>query len=353
MASGEGGGRNWTWRGESIGAIGDLGLMLPIAASLVVANGFAPQRLFFLWGLAYIVSAARYRLPISIQPLKAMAVIALAQALDAAFIGTAAFVYGVVMLAIGMSGAVGCLRKWIGPAIVSGIQLGIGLILGRRALQFLASGDLWLPTMRTAGVPHGVFPISWSAPNADAMAAAFVLLVLPQLPLTLGNAVIAAEATCRQCWPEGSGRISAARLARSIGWLNLVIGLCGGFPVCHGAGGIAAHARFGARTWRSTTLLGVGLCTLALTPGGTDWLFRLPLPALALMLLLAAVKMAGLGWRSGDLRSRAVAVPVGLTGLVSGNLAIALVIGVVLQNVLGERRRGVARGSRLWRGKAV
>ena len=46
--------------------------------ALVIFNGYSPHRLFFLWGLAYLVAGWYYRVPVAVQPLKAMAVIALA-----------------------------------------------------------------------------------------------------------------------------------------------------------------------------------------------------------------------------------------------------------------------------------
>ena len=62
--------------------------------------------------------------------------------------------------------------------------------------------------------------------------------------------------------------------------------------MCHGAGGLAAHYRFGARTGVAPVLLGAGLLLVALMPGGLSVIAAIPAAGLGALLLVAAVELA-------------------------------------------------------------
>ena len=381
--------RIWTWGGELSGAVADLGITLPLAYALVVANGYPAERIFFLWGLAYVASGLFFRLPVSIQPLKAMAVIAIAQGMDLAILGTAAWAYGVLFVVLAWSGAITHIQGWFTPALVRGIQLGIGLMLGRKAVALFLENPLmfgrddprplaglllgaavilalWLGKRIVSRPVCFVLPVAigvgawlgggeslpaagrllqWTPPTWSLLLDAMMLLMLPQLPLTLGNAVIAADDTCHRCWPERSDRVSVKRLAGSIGLTNIVLGLLGGFPVCHGAGGIAAHARFGGRTGRTTVILGLALVVVAIVPGGPGLLFLIPLPVLAAMLLMVSWSLIRLAADLATPHEKVVAVAVGLVGLLTRNLALALAVGWLLQFGLTQARVARQKGT--------
>jgi len=162
----------------------------------------------------------------------------------------------------------------------------------------------------------------------------FVLLMLPQLPLTLGNAVVAANDACHEYWPDRADRVSSRSLASSIGVGNIGIGLLGGFPMCHGAGGIAAHHRFGGQTGRTTIILGAVLVTAAMVPGAAAVLLRIPVPVLAGLLLIVAWEMARLVFRPAPRVEVIVAVVTGLVSFMFGHLAIGLAVGWVLHHAL-------------------
>ena len=147
--------RTWSWWGELGGAVGDLGITIPLAYALVVANGFSAPRIFFLWGLAYIATGLFYRVPVSVQPLKAMAVIAIAAGLDPATIGTAAVAYGLLFVLLAASGLITRVRRLFSAALVRGIQLGIGLMLSVKALGLVLESRFVLggaaPDVSTTG----------------------------------------------------------------------------------------------------------------------------------------------------------------------------------------------------------
>jgi hypothetical protein len=87
-----------------------------------------------------------------------------------------------------------------------------------------------------------------------------VVLGLPQAALTLGNAIIATVEENNTLFPRRPTTVKAVAIDHGI--MNLVGASLGGVPMCHGAGGMAAHIRFGARTGGALVILGsLVLCT--------------------------------------------------------------------------------------------
>ncbi|RMI19218.1 MAG: hypothetical protein D6681_03080 [Calditrichaeota bacterium] len=362
---------------EWAGAVGDLGTTLPLAFALVVFNHFPTERIFFLWGLMYILWGWYYKVPVAIQPLKAMAVIAIAGGFATELLSTTAFFYGVLFLLLSISGVIRKIERWFSPALVRGIQLGIGLILGWKAVELVVKNGYYLSGNNTnliaslvfvaaimavlwafqfrrnvpavlvlilgglmasflGGVtievpPHQNSPMAFTVPEWEFFTNALILLIIPQLPLTLGNAVFAASDACHTFWKEQARRVSPTRLGTSIGISNVIIGLLGGFPVCHGAGGIGAHAQFGGKTGGTTIIIGSVLVVLSLVPPLSDFLFFIPVPILSAMLLWDSWRMMSLIRKLGQRPELVVAGVVGVLSFLTRNLAIALIIGFVLE----------------------
>src|SRR3972149_2888680 len=78
------------------GALGDLGTLLPLTVALITFNQMSATSVFLMVGLAYILSGLFYRLPMPVQPLKAVAAIAIANGLSASVISAS----GVIMAAL-------------------------------------------------------------------------------------------------------------------------------------------------------------------------------------------------------------------------------------------------------------
>jgi len=365
---------------EWAGAVGDLGITLPFAFALVIFNGFPPERLLFLWGIVYLATGWYYRVPVSVQPLKAMAVIALASGFGVADLASTALFYGVIMIALAATGVIRILQRFFTRSLVRGIQLGLGFILihtsvtmivtrglylGQETPDLLWNGLLTLATLVVIALlqtrwklPAGLIVIGLSIfvsyvygihsmlhmstgsvvqftlPRLGFLGPALMILMIPQLPLTLGNAVYAASDACSAYWPDRSDRATPTRLGLSIGISNIVIGLGGGFPICHGAGGIAGHARFGGRTGGTTMIMGAALVLCALIRPLTDLLFSIPIPVLGALLIVTSWKLITL---VRDLKSAPdliVAITVGLLSLITRNLTIALAAGFALERGL-------------------
>jgi MFS superfamily sulfate permease-like transporter len=360
---------------EWVGAFGDLGTLVPFVVSYIVIAGVAPFGILIGFGLALIGTGLFYRTPVPVQPMKAIGAIATAQgstlALAPTTIAVAGLITGLVWLALGLTGIAQRLVRLVSRPVTAGLVLGLGLALGWTALRLVA--HQWLMGAIAAGVtllllrisplaaipallaggagiaywmdptiindllamepalPQPTFPLAragWSE-----MAAAVVLLVLPQLPLTVGNALIAVTREHNRLFPALP--VKPKTIALTTGAINIGGALVGGVPMCHGAGGLAGHVRFGARTGGATIILGILLLVLGLffsTSVGT--VFRLfPAPILGVILLVAALELIrGAGWEERDWRSQLVMLLT--AGLCLWNVALAFVVGFALQFLL-------------------
>jgi len=87
------------------------------------------------------------------------------------------------------------------------------------------------------------------------------LLVLPQIPLTVTNAILATSLLINDLFKV---KVESDRLSKTIGFMNISSVIFGGLPMCHGAGSLAADYRFGARTGGTNIISGLLLLPVAL-----------------------------------------------------------------------------------------
>jgi predicted benzoate:H+ symporter BenE len=365
--------RNRFNRFEWAGAFGDLGTLIPFIVGYVSVVGMDPCGVLFAFGLGMIASGSYYGTPFPVQPMKAIGAVATAQAGNAAItanaVGAAGLVTGVLWLLLGVTGLAKRLSTWVSNAVASGLVLGLGFGLMLAAIRMMADGWLLagtalagtlllltrpaIPTMLLllifgAGVALFQDPAlarelraiepQWRLPTftlagfswAD-LAAGVLLLALPQLPLTLGNAVIATTRENNRLFPDRP--VSEHKLMLSTGVMNLGSAVLGGVPMCHGAGGMAGHVRFGARTGGALIILGAILLSLAvLFSGSIQTLFRMfPAPILGVILFLAGAQLA---WGSGTSfkqtrgTDRLVIIATAATAL--WNVGAAFLVGLTL-----------------------
>lgn len=356
------------WLQDISASVADLGVMIPIAAALVVGNGLDAGTVLVGAGAFYLVAGVYFRVPIPVQPIKAAAAIAIARDLPAETIGAAGVILGAIVLLLGVTGASGVIARAFATPLVRGLQLGVGLILMRAAFEMVASSAsdvvltlaiaialIWgarrattLPLALSfciAGIVVSVaggiaFPhlgIDLWQPATDVTAApsvwlsALVLLVIPQIPLTLGNAVVAVVDLEHRYFPVEARKVTPERVSISCGVANIITGGLGGMPMCHGSGGLTAHHRAGARSFRMNLFIGGILLVLGLLFGSS---------ALGLLLLIPGAVLAGLLSFTGFFHAGLVgsergfdllvALVVGLLGAITANLAIGLAAGAVL-----------------------
>ena len=357
---------------ELSGAVADLGVLVPIAVALIVTNGLSPTAVLLPAGLLYVVVALVYRLPVAVQPLKAVGAIAIAQGLGADEIAAAALILGATFVVLGGTGLIDRMGRAFPRALIRGVQLTVGLLflkvawslvahppssfgdhalapewaipLGAAvvvlavllrsrpiALALVATGVVVM-LVETGGVPSlGPSALELPSLSGATLAAALTALVVPQLPLTFANSCLAPADAARTYFGERARRIKPGRLATTLGSANLVSGAISGMPVCHGAGGLTAHYAFGARTGRAPLAMGCALLTVALAFGSglAVLLTAFPLPILAGLLATAGLLHIALLRDLRGVREWGLAVAVGAIGF-GWNLAIALAVGLVL-----------------------
>ena len=374
------------WANELSGGLGDAGLLIPIAVALITVNGLNATAVFGGVGLMYIGTALYFRVPVPVQPLKAFAAAAIALNLDAATIALGALLMAAAMGALSLSGLASRAAERFPLVLVRGVQVSVALLLAKAAVGLADKGN-WegLPPidpsvslalalaacavlfacgtaarlpgtlivlgsgaavgLAVGGVPEGIdagpAAVGLSLPQGADLATALTTLVLAQIPLTFGNSVVATADVEREYFGARAARVTPNRLAASIGVGNLLAGVAGSLPVCHGAGGVTAHYKLGARTAWATGAAGALFLVLAIGLGASlPVLLTVLAPgALAGMLLYVAIEHGLLAAGLERLDDRLIAAGVGLVTLISGNLGIGFAAGAVAMLVRAGLRR--------------
>jgi len=357
-------------RMEVAGAFGDLGTLVPFVVAYLAVLKMDPFGVLFAFGIAMVVCGSLYRTPIPVQPMKAAGAIATTQAaqtltITPAMVYGAALVTGLVWLVLGLTGTAHRVASLVKRPIVIGIILGLGfgfmiegakmmsqnwwvsaaallatsLLLTNRvipamflllmfgAAYALLSDSTLVDAMRTVQVEPRWPKFTLSTPTWNDLLIGMVFIALPQVPLTLGNAVIAITEENNRLFPNRP--VSEGKIALSTGLMNMLSASVGGVPMCHGAGGMAGHVQFGARTGGALIILGVVLLTTAvLFSGSVATLVRLfPLPILGVILFLTGAQLAlGSCDFSKDKGERFVTVIT--AALAVWNVGIAFVAGM-------------------------
>ena len=182
----------------------------------------------------------------------------------------------------------------------------------------------------------GPLPLQLLHPRADEFWRVLPLLVIPQFALTFGNSIVATENTSQILYGPQARRVTVRALSMSIALVNLASGMIQAAPMCHGSGGITAHYRFGARTAKSSYIIG-GLCILLALFGraAIGVLHLIPIAVLGVFLIYVGILHAAY---LRDIMKRAplllIAVCVGVVSLLTTNLMWGFLTGFVLQGIL-------------------
>ncbi len=389
---------------EFAGSLGDLGTLLPMAIAMVLVNGLDPVGVFFSIAVFYIVSGLFFGVTVPVQPMKVIGAYAIAAALEpgqilASGLLMSLFLFlisatrlidyvkmitptstirgvqgytGIMLLSGGVKFIVGesSFQKLhsaaepflqiqaIGPVSISlliGIGMGLvtfymldskkmpagllvvaggmvlGVLLGARPDIGLSDFSLHLPSI----LPFGMVS------KVD-LSFALLMLVLPQLPMTAGNAVLAYTDLSKQYFGQQSNFVTDSRVCFSMACANLVSFLVGGFPLCHGAGGLAAHYRFGARTAGSNLMIGGVFLLLVLLFGDkvVEVFKLLPMAVLGVLLIFAGSQLA---LAVMDMKTRkewfVVFLIIGI-GFAT-NLAVGFISGVIVAHLLRSDKLNV------------
>jgi MFS superfamily sulfate permease-like transporter len=364
--------RNRFDRMEWAGAFGDLGTLIPFVVSYIAVLKMDPFGILLAFGTAMFVCGLYYRTPFPVQPMKALGAAAVTQAaqtavINASVVYSAGLVTGLLWLILGVSGAATYIAKIVPRFVISGVVLGLGFSFMLEGLKLMSGGwllavigmlgALLLRTNRTVPAMFAlllfgiVFGLVLNPAAAHALAGVHLqvhaphfalaaihwhdlwvgtlFLALPQLPLTLGNAVIAIREENNRLFPDRA--VTDRSVAISTGLMNVAGAAVGGVPMCHGAGGMAAHVAFGARSGGAPMILGAILLILAFGfSGSVELLFNvIPKAVLGVILFLAGTQLA-----LGSANSRQSKVERFMTLATAGfaiwNVGLAFIAGLLL-----------------------
>ena len=364
-------------RNELSGAFGDLGTDLPLLVGMVLAAGLDAPSVLVMFGAMQVATGLAYRMPMPVQPLKAVAALVITQKVPATTLYGGGLAIGVTMLVLAATGMLGWLARVVPRAVVRGLQFGLGLQLSLLALRdmvpsggvagyalaaaafaivlmllgnrrwppaplVVALGVAWAlwfavrPVELVAGIGF-TLPAPRTVGWAD-VTAGFVALALPQVPLSLGNSVLATRQLAADLFPDRPP-LAVRHIGLTYAAMNLVAPWFGGVPTCHGSGGMAGHWAMGGRTGGSVVLYGIFWLVLGLFFGGafTTIVQVFPRPVLGVLLVVEGLTLLLL---ARDLAAPELGLAV-LVGLVAATLPngylVAMVLGVALHPLV---RRG-------------
>ena len=362
-------------RHELSGSLGDLGTFLPLLTGMAAANGLDFAAGLFFAGVFNLLTGLAFSIPMAVQPMKAIAAVALAEGLTPAQIVAAGATVSLVVLVLGVTGLIDGISRALPKSVVRGLQLGLGLTLLGRGLGMVASTGTWLApdsyltgiaaatvvaalflsrTVPAALVLFGAgvalalwkdprlaaslslgFDLpSWSPPAWKDFTASFPKAALPQIPLTILNSVVAVCALSADLFPDR--RAEPKRVAVSVGAMNLAAAWFGAMPMCHGAGGLAGQYRFGARTNGSVLFLGAVKMLLAVLFGASLMALCRAFPAsvLGVMLGISGLDLAAVARDQRAPRDAIVMIATAGGCLLLGDFTLGFLAGLGLALVL-------------------
>jgi hypothetical protein len=357
-------------RNEFAGAFGDIGTDVPLLVGMALAAGLDGTSVLVMFGTMQLVTGITYRMPMPVQPLKAMAAIVIAQQAPAAMLYGAGLAIGLVMLVLAATGLLDWLGRVVPRCVVRGIQLGLGLQLASVALGKFVQADGLYGYALAAGsfiitillLGNRRFPaallvvllglvyamlFNWEVgvarsfgfrlpslhiPQPADILTGFLVLALPQIALSLGNSVLATWQLAKDLFPDR--QLTIRKLGLTYALMNLVNPWFGGVPTCHGSGGLAGHFTFGGRTGGSVVIYGSLFVLLGLFFGaGFDQVAKaFPLPMLGVILLFEALALI---WVVREIATSRTEFPIAvLVGLLAVGLPYGYVIGLVVGTAL-------------------
>ena len=367
---------------EWAGAFGDLGTLIPFVAAYIAVLGMDPGGMLLAFGVALIAVGAIYRTPFPVQPMKAVGAAsvgqaALASGLTGAAVIGATLCTGLIWLLLAATGWAQRLSRWVPRSALLGVVMGLGFSFMLEGLQRMSASP-WLAAVLLGGTllllgrsrlpamlillalgaviacvqqpallgellalrPEFRLPaFSWGSLTAADLWTGLVVLALPQLPLTFGNAYLSVTEENNRLFPERP--VTQRAVAISTGLMNVGASAVGGIPMCHGAGGMAGHVQFGARTGGSSIILGCVLLAAGLFfASSIVTLFRLFPPAvLGVILFLAGVQLA-LGSRDSGTEKADRFVLLATAAIAIVNVGLAVLFGIAAHHAA---RRGWMR----------
>lgn len=367
-------------RNEISGAFGDIGTDLPLILGMILASQINGAAVFIVYGVMQLFSGLIYGIPMAVQPLKAIATIVIAKNLSGDVIFASGLVVGVLMLILTLTGLIKLLSKIIPASVIKGVQFGLALTLANIALRnyifpnsslmhfililsaillgilflgnrkyppayFILGLALLFSLLVHFDLAFSVFDkISFKLPHFQIpkhgrFIEALFLLALPQIPLSIGNSILASSQMIDNLFPEKKININKISLTYSM--MNIVSPFFGGIPVCHGSGGLVGHYNFGARTGGSVVFYGIIFLIIGLffSLGIQNFFYLIPLQILGVILLFESFSMIKLlNFFSHDKQDVFLIVFVALIAVfLPYGFLIAMITGTVYHNICSKK----------------
>ena len=352
---------------EISGAIGDYGTLIPIMLGVAIVSNVNLGHILLFFCIWYIITGLYYKMPVPVEPMKVIGAIVIAEGLSGGEIAASGIILGILFLILGLCKGMKFIQKKVPRSVIRGIQLGLALILLKTSISFI-SGDyilaiaciiiiaLFLIANKFGRIPDasaivilliGIFvgllkfgipeinilPLpSLIIPTIQDFLKGAWLLALPQAPLTITNAILATSLLMQDLLHR---ELDPDKLSKSIGLMNLVSVPFGGFPMCHGAGGLAAQYRFGARTGGSNIISGLILLPIALFFASPEFVAIIPIGVFGALLVFVAIELGKHGLKTNSYIVTGLVAVLALTI----NITIAFIVGMVLAYVLTKIRK--------------
>jgi len=315
---------------ELSGSLGDLGTLIPIAAALIYVNHIDPSALLSTFGLFFILDGLVFKIPIPIQPMKAIAALSISKGYGHGAIAASGILTGLAILLVSITGPLDKVQRMVPRPVVRGIQLALGISLVAAGLRMLSGlpplgpNSLLLAALSAALIVFSLKRLFPSALILSVVGLILALLINPalmsqamfqlwsptltlpslkdfelgldlafsQIPLTLTNSLLATFAFLKDRYPWRAPDIRS--LGLSVGLMSVSAPLIGGVGMCHGAGGVAGWYRFGARSGGSMVIFGSMLTALGIFAGGfiAGVMKVFPLSILGVMLIFVGLELS-------------------------------------------------------------
>ena len=358
-------------RNEWSGAFGDIGTDFPLIVGMILAAGLDSASVLVTFGVMQIFTGSFYKMPMPIQPLKAMATIVITQKISPNILYGGGLAIGISMLLLNITKLIDWISRVVPKAVIRGIQLGLGIKLGLLALQdyviadgvagyYLAAAAFLLAIFLIGNrkYPPAIFIIMLGmfyafifkvdahsfinavgihlpqihTPTWADILTGFLILTIPQIPLSIGNSVLATNQIANDWYPKHT--VTIRKISYTFSLVNLINPFFSGIPTCHGSGGIVGHHTFGGRTGGSVIIYGCLYIFLGLfLSQGFDTLVHIfPLPILGILLLFESLGLMLLVQDVTDSKSSFMIAL--LVGLISGGIQYGFVIGLFVGTLI-------------------
>lgn len=358
-------------RNEWSGAFGDIGTDFPLIVGMILAAGLDSASVLVTFGVMQIFTGSFYKMPMPIQPLKAMATIVITQKISPNILYGGGLAIGISMLLLNITKLIDWISRVVPKAVIRGIQLGLGIKLGLLALQdyviadgvagyYLAAAAFLLAIFLLGNrkYPPAIFIIMLGmfyafvfkvdahsfinavgihlpqihTPTWADILTGFLILTIPQIPLSIGNSILATNQIANDWYPKHT--VTIRKISYTFSLVNLINPFFSGIPTCHGSGGIVGHHTFGGRTGGSVIIYGCLYIFLGLfLSQGFDTLVHIfPLPILGILLLFESLGLMLLVQDVTDSKSSFMIAL--LVGLISGGIQYGFVIGLFVGTLI-------------------